>query len=595
MNPLIILLPILLGGILSLASQKYSRFIALAGSVLSSIVIIFVLLGSSFSFASAYTAALPTYSLNWFSLSTLSVSLYLSTMSINELLLILVGIISPLIFWYSIGYMDVPSENSRYYFELSVFAASMLLFAMSADFITMFIAWEGLGITSYLLIGFWYNKREPPYAARKAITTIIIGDILMLSGILIIWTSFHTFVFSTLINSQATQSTNFAIALLLILFASFTKSAQFPFHEWLSDAMEGPTPVSAFLHSSTMVKAGVFLIALLLPLYISAHLLPVILVFGIITAIFGVINAVSSKHIKKILAYSTIEDLGLMFVALGLGAILAALLLFIVQTFYKALMFMNAGSIMKANDEETNIYKIYSFGGNKTLLAAAVIGSLSLAGVFPFSGFLGKAAIDTSASSNIMVYLILVALDFLTAFYIFRWLFVPMKQQKSNPRDSRIGTNFAYAKKSMIVPQLILSVIVIGVSLFAFYMNSISQYITTTDLIIESAVSIAGVAVALFVFYIPKRALFSERSAARNFLSKGLFVNAAYYYIARFVQLVAHAIDIFDYELNRFFYSGARGTTDLGNAIRKTESGSVNLYLTAFAVGLIFIILILVL
>ena len=598
MYPLLLLVPLLAGGTLALllgassSSQRYSKYAAIAGSAASSALVLYAIL---------FQPATQPSSLQWFTFGSYTFTLYFSLSSINWLLLLLLSIITPLIFWYSAGYMNVPSEQARYYFELSLFAASMLLFAMSADFITLFIAWVGLGITSYLLIGFWYHRSNPPYAARKAITTIIIGDVFMLAGMLVIWNHYHTFTFSAIMSYLSGSSASavpaaLSVGLAFVLLGAFTKSAQFPFHEWLSDAMEGPTPVSAFLHSSTMVKAGVFLIALLLPLYEAAGLLNVILVIGIITTVLGALNALSSRHLKKILAYSTIEDLGIMFIALGLNALPAALLLFTVQTFYKALLFMSAGTIMKANSDEVDIYRVKAFGRSRAIFIMALVGALSIAGIFPFSGFLGKASADAAASSNLPVYVVLTIVDFLTAMYIFRWLFVPMRQQAES-QSREVSTGYAATSINMTAPQVVLAVFVIGMTAVIMLLPSrLPSYSAgLSGAAVESAAALTGVAAAYAIFKRAKSSVFSEKSKLRVFLSKGFFVNSAYDYAAIAAMLAAGAVDTFDRGLDRFLYHGGAGIIGLGNAIRKAENGSVNVYLAALAIGLIFIIAILVL
>ncbi len=286
MLPIFVFLPLIAGAFILLAPPfKWAKYIALISSLLSLLLIILVVL-----------SPVSSYSILWFGVYHLNIYIAVATYTLNKILLMLVGIITPLIFFYSFGYMQVPSEQKRFYFEISLFAASMMLFAISSNFISLFIAWEFLGITSYLLIGFWRYNKKALSASRKAITTIIIGDLLLLIAIVGIYIQTGSFSFSAL----APFSKTIWIPLVLIAIAIFTKAAQFPFEEWLSDAMEGPTPVSAFLHSSTMVKAGVFLAMLLFPLYSAAGLLWVFLVFGIVTSIIAVTNAMSEYHIKRI-------------------------------------------------------------------------------------------------------------------------------------------------------------------------------------------------------------------------------------------------------------------------------------------------------
>ena len=586
---LYLLLPLLIGGIAALLTgmtetgKRYSKYAAFAGALGSSLITLAVFLNPGM---------LQYGQIEWFTAIGNIFPLSFSFGYINQILLMLIGLISPLIFLYSMGYMDEPGEQGRYYIELSVFAASMTLLAISGGFITLFIAWEGLGITSYLLIGFWNNKDAPPYAARKAITTIVIGDIMMLAGILLIWVSLSTFNFTAIISSIEAMShvpSIIIVALLLVIFGAFTKSAQFPFHEWLSDAMEGPTPVSAFLHSSTMVKAGVFIAILLLPIIAYSNLLWVLLTFGIITSIIGAFNASASTHLKKILAYSTIEDLGLMFVALGLNAVAAAVALFIVQAIYKALLFMSAGSIMKANDDEVDIHKLYSFNRNRTLLWVGIIGVISIAGIFPASGFFGKVLIDTAASSNATVYIILTVLDFVTGFYIFRWLLTPIKKEDMSSAIA-IKAKYSALSKTMTIPQVILAAAVFILTIFFLHLLT---SINLQAAAVLMAASLFGVLSAYMLSRTSPDNLW-ERSRARNFFSKGFFVNAAYAYIAAGVSAVSVGIESLDNAINRIVYTGADGVLRIGNSMKRSGTGIVNTYVAGFAIGLIIILVILV-
>ena len=382
-----------------------------------------------------------------------------------------------------------------------------------------------------------------------------------------------------------------AVAALLILVGAFTKSAQFPFHEWLSGAMEGPTPVSAFLHSSTMVKAGVFLTVLLLPLFVKLNLLWPMLLIGTITAVIGAITALTSDHIKKILAYSTIEDLGLMFVAIGLNALPAALIFFTVQALYKALLLMSSGTIMKANDDRTSIYRVSSFGRNRLLFVSALIGALSISGIFPFSGFFGKVAVDSAASSNAIVYAVLTAVDFLTALYIFRWLLVPMENQKK-AHQTVYSAGYSLLKKSMQIPQLVLAILIILFSIIFVY-NGVAQQANLDHSIVEMAASSFGAITAYIMFKKAKNVL-SEGSRSRKILYTGSAFNMAYLYMAKFFGLVAHAIEIFDNGLNRLFYMGSSGVMSLAGSVKIAEKGNINTYIAALAIGLILVFIILV-
>ncbi len=471
----------------------------------------------------------------------------------------------------------------------------MMLFAISSSFITMFIGWEMLGIMSYLLIGFWYNKESPPTAARKAITTMLIGDVLMLIGIIIIGASYGTFEFSSILalpNSPALD-----IALILILIAALTKSAQFPFHEWLSDAMEGPTPVSAFLHSSTMVKAGVFLIAVLLPLYAQAGLLNVILVFGVISALVGVSNALTEHHIKKVLAYSTIEDLGLMFIALGFNAFYAAMIFFFVQTFYKALLFMSAGSVMRANEEREDITTIYGASVNKSIFYTMLIGVVSIAGIFPLSGFFGKGVVDAAVSQNIIMYIAILLIEIGTSVYIFRWLFITSRRSYEHEGSAIIDYNSV--PKPMILAAYILAVFTVVASVAYFYLPnylasgtaSFSQ-ITILTAVAVNVMAIIGFLVAYRIYRQGHRLhILSTNKSMYSALHNSDAVNKAYMYIVKAFTVAAGVTGNGDFDLDRTTYGGANIVMGVSNRLKRIENGQLNLYVLGFVIGLIILIL----
>ncbi|MDE1869170.1 MAG: NADH-quinone oxidoreductase subunit L [Candidatus Micrarchaeota archaeon] len=577
-----VVLPLVVAAFLSLIVKgKPARYIALAGSLVSLGMVALLL---------SITSNAP---ISWFSLPGLSVMLTASTQPINLLLLQLIAAITPLIFIYSIGFMDVPSEQGRYYFEICLFAAAMMLFAIAGDFITMLIGWELLGVTSYLLIGFWYKKERPPLAARKAITTIIIGDVLMLMAALLLWNSYGTFSFASIISQGAAPL--LPMAMVLVALAAFTKSAQFPFHEWLPDAMEGPTPVSAFLHSSTMVKAGIFLIMVLLPLFIAANMLPMLLIIGVITALIGVTNALAENHIKRVLAYSTIEDLGLMTVALGLGSLPAALTLFVVQTFYKALLFMSAGSIMRANNNEESITNLFVPSTSKALIIATIIGVLSLAGIFPLSGFFGKAGIE-SASNSIIVYAILSVIGFASSIYIFRWFLIPLRKQA---QKRGVLANFRTLPKPMLAATYITAALVVYASLLYLgvlpWLSLTPAPIPIAAAAAETTITLIGLSVAYVAYMRLRLKKMSEaHRAAYLALYNNLAVNAAYSLIARLFNAIAWVVEGIDRNIYRAFRTGAISPILFARLLRRMEDGQANAYVAAFILGTLLLLIILV-
>ena len=593
MFALLVVVPMLVAAILALPLKDHFeivRYLSLFASIVSLIM----------AFALGMEGA-HMESISWFSISNYSFHIVAYTYPLNMLLLYLIAVITPLIITYSIGFMDTPSEQARYYFELLMFASAMMLFALAGNFLTMFIGWEMLGITSYLLIGFWYRKRAPAHAARKAITTVFIGDILMLTAMIMLWVAYGTFSFAYIM--QANAGAYAYIALVLVLAAAYTKSAQFPFHEWLPDAMEGPTPVSAFLHSSTMVKAGVFLVAILLPLYMRFGMGWIIIMLGIITSIIAISNALAETHIKRILAYSTVEDMGLMFVALGFGSLIGAMLLFVVQAFYKALLFMNAGTIMKANNEEENIYRSYSPKSYKPLFITMLIGVLSLAGIFPVSGFFGRMGVEIAASS-IYVYVVLLLIDFASSVYIFRWLYVPMRKPKSTYEESEIMMNFGRTPKSMLVSQYILGAIVLVAGTLYFYMPKfLSGYIGSqmriaiADSLIESTVVVLGIFVAYVLFskHRAERGIEATHTTLYKIAYNSLATNKFYQYFADIFIYISKAFETFDYALLGFVKTGGRGIVLFGNFVRKAETGQINIYAIAFVLGFLLLIFMVIL
>lgn len=598
MLAILVIAPLIVSSILALLLIRHGtivKYVSLIGS-----------LGSLAFIYAVSQNAVSAQSMHWFSIGSLTVNIATYTYPLNMLLLWLVGIITPLIFSYSIGFMERNSEQGRFFFEMGLFASGMMLFAIAGSLITMFIGWELLGITSYLLIGFWYAKSDAAPAARKAITIVLFGDILMLIAIVMIWNSYHTFSIGQIVSNP---SNALYIPLLLIMVAAFTKSAQFPFHEWLPAAMAGPTPVSAFLHSSTMVKAGVFLIASLFTLYMDAHLLPVILIVGLISAAFGASNAAAERHIKKILAYSTIEDLGLMFVALGLGAFTAAVLLFIVQAFYKALLFMDAGALMRTNSENYDIFRIYGARMKKTLLVATLFGVVSIAGIFPLGGFFAKASIGSAAAStNLIAYMVLLAIELVTGFYIFRWYIIPMRSPPQSD-TTRMRNSYKLLPKSMIAPSIILSALTAASALAYYYLPIIltqSPYVpgyvfgaytgaAPTIGIADAAAETAFIAIGAYAAYL----LYSRRRApalyTHRLLSRAVYnaplVNRAYSAFAAAFAAIGSGIYWFDSVLYSIFRAVALSAIEMGAVLRRMVNGQTSTYLLAFALGVVIIIM----
>ena len=361
----------------------------------------------------------------WIITSGLTVSFGLQADALSLVMMLLVTGVSALIHVYSIGYMKGDKNFNRFFAYLNLFVFLMLLLVMSDNFLLLFAGWEGVGLCSYLLIGFWFRNPEYAKAANKAFIMNRIGDLGFLLGIAMIFIAFGSLSFGTIesLLQQGIGVKSATVIALLLFTGAVGKSAQIPLFTWLPDAMAGPTPVSALIHAATMVTAGVYLIIRAKALFLLSPLaMHAIAVTGIITALFAATIALKQNDIKKILAYSTVSQLGLMFFALGLGAFDAALFHLLTHAFFKALLFLCAGSVIHALHGQQDIRQM---GGLRSSIRIThftmVVGALAISGIPPFSGFFSKDGILASAwQTNPLWWIPAFAVSLLTAFYMFR-------------------------------------------------------------------------------------------------------------------------------------------------------------------------------
>jgi NADH-quinone oxidoreductase subunit L len=347
---------------------------------------------------------------------------------ITAVMISVVTIVSTMVHIYSIGYMEHDSGFNRFFSYLSAFVFSMMVLVMSDNFLGLFIGWEGVGVCSYLLVGFWYHKRTASWAANEAFIMNRVADLGMLLGIFLIYWNLGTIQYDEVFANVAKLSveTTWWISVLLFI-GAMGKSAQFPLHTWLADAMEGPTPVSALIHAATMVTAGVYLVVRSHDLY---ALVPEIGVFiaslGAFVALFAASMALVNNDLKRVIAYSTLSQLGYMFVAAGLGAYWVALFHLMTHAFFKAALFLGAGNVMHAMHDELDLRKM---GGlYKVMKPTAIfmaIASVALAGIPPLAGYFSKDKILEVAfgDAHFLIYGVLLFTALLTAFYSFRlWM-----------------------------------------------------------------------------------------------------------------------------------------------------------------------------
>ena len=345
---------------------------------------------------------------------------------VSALMLLVVTIVAVAVQVYSLGYMHRDDRIGWYYAVLSLFTAAMLTLVLADNFLQLFMAWEVMGLCSYLLIGFWHEQEAPRRASLKAFMTTRVGDVGFMLGLWVMYATAGSFEFSVVLHDFEWAPAAATTVSLLLLFGAMGKSAQLPLHVWLPDAMAGPTPASALIHAATMVAAGVYLVARALPIFeVSGVALTITLTIGALTALAGGLMAAVQHDIKKVLAYSTISQLGYMFIALGAGGFVAGLYHLVTHAFFKSLLFLGAGVIIHA----AHTQDMREMGGLRKHLPVTTavfgIGSLALAGVFPFSGFWSKDEI-IAVLYHEHQYLALVAAlaaAFVTAFYVARLWF----------------------------------------------------------------------------------------------------------------------------------------------------------------------------
>ncbi len=398
------------------AIARYACYMVLS-SFVASVVIFFAIKSHG-----AYTV---TY-FNFLDTGSLKISFSFQADQLSSLFLLIITGVGFLIHVYSAAYMheEEPKHYARYFAYLNLFIFFMLLLVLGANYVIMFFGWEGVGLCSYLLIGYWFKNNEYNYAARKAFIMNRIGDLGFLLGIFWLISKLATVDYATVF-AQAQSLSNFDVTMITLLFfvGAMGKSAQIPLYTWLPDAMAGPTPVSALIHAATMVTAGIYMIARSNVLYsMSEVTMNIVAIVGLVTALFAATIALKQNDIKKVLAYSTVSQLGYMFLGLGVGAYTGAVFHVMTHAFFKALLFLAAGSVIHAMHHEQDIRKM---GGLKKYLPIThitfLLGCLAIAGIPPFSGFFSKDEILAAAyAKNPLYWGLGVAGAAMTAFYMFR-------------------------------------------------------------------------------------------------------------------------------------------------------------------------------
>jgi NADH-quinone oxidoreductase subunit L len=381
---------------------------------------------------------------------------------LSSVMILIVTGVGFLIHIYSIGYMSHEDGYYRFFTYLNLFMFAMLLLVLGSSFLTMFVGWEGVGLCSYLLIGFYFERKSAADAGKKAFIVNRIGDFGFVLGILAIFSVFGSLQFTDVMQRapQLLQHGEYLVMMItLALFVGATgKSAQIPLYVWLPDAMEGPTPVSALIHAATMVTAGVYMIARCNPLFsLAPETLQIVATIGALTAIFAASIGLVQRDIKRVLAYSTVSQLGFMFLAMGVGAYAVGIFHLMTHAFFKALLFLGAGSVIHAMSGEQDLMKMGSLKNHiPTTFKTMLVGAIAIAGIPPLAGFFSKDEILWQAfQKNWVFWLVGIAAATMTAFYMFRLIFLAFYGQ---PRmDHHTQEHIHESPRSMTIPLIILA------------------------------------------------------------------------------------------------------------------------------------------
>jgi NADH-quinone oxidoreductase subunit L len=409
----------------------------------------------------------------WVPAGDFVVDFNLAVDALTAVLLIVVTTVGMLVHVYSIGYMAHDPGRWRFFAYLNLFMFSMLLLVLADNFLLLFAAWELVGLSSYLLIGFWYNRRSAALAAKKAFLVNRVGDFGFALGIAAIWTTVGTLNFTTTeagpgvfqlipeaLQTGAIQQWQMTGLALLLFMGAMGKSAQFPLHVWLPDAMEGPTPVSALIHAATMVNAGVYFVARCNPLFAEAPQAMIIVAsVGIFTAILAASIAFTQRDIKRVLAYSTLSQLGYMFAGLGVGAFVAAIFHLLAHGFFKGLLFLGSGSVIHAVHEEQDMNKMGALWRKIPITHwTMLIGSIAIAGIPPLAGFWSKDEILGESFKNgfVWIWAIGIVVAVMTGFYMFRLMGKTFYGESHV--DPHVEPNIHESPKAMTVPLILLSI-----------------------------------------------------------------------------------------------------------------------------------------
>jgi len=568
---------------------------------------------------------------------------------LTSIMLAMVTFVASLVVIYSIGYMHDDPGYWRFFSYVSLFVFSMTMLVTSSNFLLLYVFWEAVGVCSYLLVGFWYEKPAAAAAGMKAFLVNRVGDVGFAIGVFLIWTTYGTLNFHDVTVDGVVQTAgvlgqsrlaegNFVggaigIAICLCLFlGACGKSAQFPLHVWLPDAMEGPTPVSALIHAATMVTAGVYMVTRCSPLFIAApDSQAVVALIGGITLTLGGIIAITQTDLKRVLAYSTVSQLGYMFLGLGTGTlagITAGMFHLFTHAFFKALLFLAAGSVMHSMG---GVIDMRRFSGLRRLMPwthwTFLCGGLALAGVFPFAGFWSKDAIIAATheqahhSTNFgtlyeWLYWASLITAGLTAIYTFRAYFLTFFGPLRVPQEA--GSHAHESPTVMRFPLVVLAIMAFGAGWFFTWTGGFARFLALTpslayepiratggaielhlgEALVSTAVAVSGVGIAAFLFLgrsveVSVLATIMRRLGLYQLSYHKFFIDEIYY--ALFVWPLKAAAWLFSAVVDRRIIDGlvdstARVPLAIGSGFRALQTGLVQFYALAMVLGLLVLL-----
>lgn len=569
----------------------------------------------------------------WIHSGTFNIDVDFMLDPLSSVMILIVTFIGSLIHIYSAGYMHKDRGFARYFSYLNLFTFSMLILVMSKNIVLMFLGWEGVGLCSYLLIGFWFNDSEKAIAGNKAFITNRIGDFGFLMGIfLIFWTlqqfSPNSLDFVELKSLVGNLTPEIITVIAILLFIGATgKSAQIPLHVWLADAMAGPTPVSALIHAATMVTAGIYMIARLNFIYsLSPLAMTIVASVGLVTAFFAATVAITQSDIKKVLAYSTVSQLGFMFLGLGVGAYTAGVFHLFTHAFFKALLFLGAGSVIHALSNEQNIFKMGGLWSKLRITGITfAVGTLAICGIPPFAGFFSKDEIlwKVWETGSVTFYVIALFTAGLTAFYMSRLFFLVFMGNIRN-KDHHVVEHIHESPFSMTIPLIILALgsAIVGflgiphLSLFETWMEPVIIKVAAGEVLHEVVaggnsleyilmglsvvVALTGIGIA-YKLYVATPSIPSNILANRSMKSLYQFsVNKWFFdefYNKYIIKPLIKGSDLilwklFDNIIIDGFVNGiSKSYTTISNGFREIHSGKVRHYafLMLFGIVLMFV------